>query len=172
MHGKTVRGTMRALLLTVGSRGDVQPFVALGSRLRAEGHDAVLAAPAMFGDLAAAHSVPFVPLDLNMSEVGAVLAGRHGLRHLVAFCQSMGRRAEAVLPGTAEAALGADIVVHHPVLPIGQHLAELLGVPAVVAQPIPALVPTGEFTSAVWPCRVPRILNRPSYAAARQLAGL
>ena len=38
---------MRALLLTVGSQGDVQPFVALASRLRADGHDVVLAAPAL-----------------------------------------------------------------------------------------------------------------------------
>jgi sterol 3beta-glucosyltransferase len=199
---------MKALLLTVGSRGDVQPFVALGSRLRAEGHEPILAAPAMFGDLAAAYSVPFVPLDLDMSEVGAILAGRHGIRHLMTFCQAMGRRAASVLPGATEAAglgsarlgagaarlgagaacpgagaarlgagagaadPGADVVVHHPVLPIGQHLAEYLGVPAVVAQPIPALVPTGEFPSAVWPCRMPQILNRPSYPVARHLTGL
>jgi sterol 3beta-glucosyltransferase len=62
--------------------------------------------------------------------------------------------------------------VHHPVLPLGQHLAELLGVPAVVAQPAPTLVPTGEFLSAAWPCRAPRIMNRPSYRTAGQLAGL
>ena len=84
---------MRAFVLTVGSRGDVQPFVALAAGLRASGHDAVLAAPAMFGDLAAAHGVPFAPLDLDMSEVGAVLADRHGLSHLARFCQTMGRRA-------------------------------------------------------------------------------
>jgi len=29
---------MKALLLTVGSQGDVQPFVALAVRLRAGGH--------------------------------------------------------------------------------------------------------------------------------------
>ena len=33
---------MKALLLTVGSQGDVQPFVALAVRLRAAGHEAVL----------------------------------------------------------------------------------------------------------------------------------
>jgi sterol 3beta-glucosyltransferase len=164
---------MRALVLTVGSRGDVQPFVALAVGLRARGHEAVLAAPAMFGDLAAAHGVPFASLDLDMNQVGAALEGRHGLSHLVRFCRTMGRGATAVLPGAAAAAKdGADIVVHHPVLPLGQHLAELLGVPAVVAQPMPTLVPTGEFLSAAWPCRAPRILNRPSYRAARQLAGL
>jgi len=43
---------MRALLLTVGSQGDVQPFLALASRLRAGGHEAVLAAPALYGGLA------------------------------------------------------------------------------------------------------------------------
>jgi sterol 3beta-glucosyltransferase len=166
---------MRALLLTVGSQGDVQPFVALASRLRADGHDAVLAAPEMFGPLAAGYDVPFAPLDLDMTQVGAALAGRHGLRHAAKFYQSMGRRVAGLLPGiTAAAGLGADIVIHHPVLPLGQHLAERLGVPAVVAPPMPALVPTAAFLSPAWPGRtgrVPAIVNRPSYRAARQLTG-
>jgi len=40
----------------------------------------------------------------------------------------------------------------------------------VVAQPQPALVPTREFASAIWPGRVPGVLNRPSYRAAGVLA--
>jgi sterol 3beta-glucosyltransferase len=163
---------MRALLLTVGSQGDVQPFVALAARLAAGGHDAVLAAPALFSGLAAAHGVPFAPLDLDLGQVGEALANKHGLRHTVAFCRAMGRRAAGVLPGVTQAArLGADVVVHHPVLPLGQHCAELLGVPAVVAQPLPALLPTGRFASAAWPRPVPGPLNRPSYSAVRLLSG-
>ncbi|MGH3255529.1 MAG: glycosyltransferase [Streptosporangiaceae bacterium] len=69
------------------------------------------------------------------------------------------------------ARLGADVVVHHPVLPLGQHCAELLGVPAVVAQPLPALQPTRQFASAAWPGPVPGPLNGPSYRAVRVLAG-
>ncbi len=163
---------MRALLLTVGSQGDVQPFAALATRLAAGGHDAVLAAPALFSGLAAAYGVPFVPLDLDVGQIGEALAGKRGLRHLATFCRAMGRQAPGVLPGVTQAArLGADIVVHHPVLPLGQHCAELLGVPAVVAQPLPALLPTRQFASAAWPCPVPGPLNRPSYRAARVLAG-
>src|SRR6266568_2758823 len=132
---------MKALLLTVGSQGDVQPFLALALRLQAGGHEAVLVAPAAFSGLASAYNVPFVPLELDMSEVGGAVAGHYGLRHMVKFCQAMGRQAAAALPGLqAAAAGGADVVVHHPVLPLGQHLAELLGVPAVVAQPMPAPV--------------------------------
>ncbi len=82
---------MRALLLTVGSQGDVQPFVALASRLRADGHEAVLAGPALFGPLAAAHDVPFEPVDLDLARLGETLAGRHGLPHLLAFCRTVGR---------------------------------------------------------------------------------
>jgi sterol 3beta-glucosyltransferase len=162
---------MRALLLTVGSQGDVQPFVALAARLRADGHEAVLAAPALYRSLAAGCDVPFAPLDLDLDKLGTALAGRHGLRHLLTFYRSLGRAAAGLLPGaTAAAELGADVLVHHPVLPLGQHLAEFLGVPAVVAQPQPALVPTREFASAAWPCRVPGVLNRSSYRAARALS--
>lgn len=163
---------MKALLLTVGSQGDVQPFVALALRLRAGGHQAVLVAPASFSGLASAYDVPFVPLELDMSEVGGAVAGRYGLRHMVRFCRAMGQQAAAALPGLGTAAAGgADVVVHHPVLPLGQHLAEMLAVPAVVAQPMPALVPTREFGSAAWPGHAPRILNRPSYRAAARLTG-
>ncbi len=163
---------MKALLLTVGSQGDVQPFVALAVRLRASGHEAVLAAPAVFSGLASAYDVPFVPLELDMGEVGDAVAGRYGLPHVVRFCRAMGRRAATVFPALETMADGdADLVVHHPVLPLGQHVAELLDVPAVVGQAMPALVPTREFPSTIWPCRVPRILNRPSYRAAGRLAG-
>ena len=167
---------MRVLLFTVGSDGDVRPFAALAGRLRAEGHDPVLAAPARYQPLATAAGVAFEPLDLDMTEVGRAVAGRHGLRHLLAFAKAMGQRAGGALPGAAAAATAhgpVDLVVHHPVVPIGQHLAELLGVPAVVAALAPTLVPTRQFPSPAWPgpIRLPALLNRGSYRAGRYLSG-
>jgi sterol 3beta-glucosyltransferase len=175
---------MRALLLTVGSQGDVQPYVALAGRLRAAGHDVVLAAPAVYQGLANSQGLtghqgltgdPFVPLDLDMTTVGRAVDGKHGLRHMLAFTKAMGRHAPSILPQLTKLAReGADVVVHHPVLPLGQHLAELLRVPAVVASPLPALVPTREFLSPAWPATklpLPKALNRPSYRAARYVTG-
>jgi sterol 3beta-glucosyltransferase len=165
---------MRALLLTVGSQGDVQPFVALATRLRDAGHEAVLAAPAVYEGLAAARDVPFAPLGLDMEQVGAAVQGKHGLRHMLAFTRAMGHRAGAMLPAlTSLARDGADVVVHHPLIPLGQHLAEFLDVPAIVAPPIPVLVPTRDFLSPAWPCgaRLPGVLNRASYPVARYLSG-
>jgi sterol 3beta-glucosyltransferase len=167
---------VRVLLFTVGSEGDVRPFVALAARLRIEGHAPVLAAPAHFQDLAAPGDVAFVPLDLDMTEVGRAVAGRHGLANLIAFTRAMGQRAGRMLPGVTAGATAhgpVDLVIHHPVLPVGQHLAEMLGVPAVVASLAPALVPTREFPSAIWPSTalLPGPLNRWSYYAARYLTG-
>jgi sterol 3beta-glucosyltransferase len=159
---------MRALLVTVGSRGDVQPFVALAARMLADGHAPCLAAPAVYRDLAQAHDVPFLPLDLDMDAVGAAVAGKHGLRHVVAFARAMGTGARHILPALAMEE--ADVVVHHPVVPLGQHLAELLGVPAVVASPLPALVPTREFFSPAWPV-APTVFRKQSYRCARYLTG-
>ena len=53
---------MRIPLLTLGSRGDVQPYAQLARVLQRRGHDVVLGAPANFADLAAALDVPFAPI--------------------------------------------------------------------------------------------------------------
>lgn len=153
---------MKALILTVGSQGDVRPFVALGERLRRAGHEVTLVAPRLFRPLAAACGLPYTPLDLDMSRVGEVLGDSHGARQFVRFARAMGRMAGDALPGVPDE---ADIVIHHPVLPVGQHLAERLGVPAVMAPPLPAFLPTAEFCSPVWSttARLPKAVNRASY---------
>jgi vancomycin aglycone glucosyltransferase len=53
---------MRVLLSTIGSRGDVQPLVALAAQLRTVGHDARLCAPPDFREWIEDLGMPFVPL--------------------------------------------------------------------------------------------------------------
>ena len=50
---------MRIALTVDGTRGDVHPMLALGTALRARGHDVVLCAPPDFAEDAARASVPF-----------------------------------------------------------------------------------------------------------------
>ena len=56
---------MRISLITVGSRGDVQPFVALGAALRARGHDVDLATTAGFDWMAQEAGLGFRRLPGN-----------------------------------------------------------------------------------------------------------
>ncbi|WP_198010068.1 glycosyltransferase, partial [Saccharomonospora halophila] len=53
---------MRATLVAVGSRGDVQPFLALGAALRARGHEVRLATHGDFRGLVTEAGLDFFPV--------------------------------------------------------------------------------------------------------------
>ena len=57
-----ISGLMNITILTYGSRGDVQPFLALALGLQKVGHTVKLAAPHRFADFVNAYDIPFVPL--------------------------------------------------------------------------------------------------------------
>jgi sterol 3beta-glucosyltransferase len=102
------------LILTLDTRGDVQPLVALPRGLANAGHEAVLAAPHRFEGFVRDQGVPFAGID---------------------DCWSVAAEG----PGA-----GTDILVDNGQVVVGQHVAEKLGIPAVLALPIPMDVPTRE----------------------------
>lgn len=53
---------MKIVILTYGSRGDVQPFLPLSVKLISRGHAVKLAAPARFKNLVESHGITFVSL--------------------------------------------------------------------------------------------------------------
>ena len=71
---------MRILLLGMGSRGDVQPLVALGQRLRRRGYAVSLAAPADLGHVVAGSGVDFEPLSFDLEGPLRAGPGRESLR--------------------------------------------------------------------------------------------
>jgi len=62
---------MRVLLSTIGSRGDVQPMIALALELKAQGHAFRLCAPPDFRDLIEGFGLPFVPVGPEVRHAGA-----------------------------------------------------------------------------------------------------
>src|SRR5687768_14677241 len=56
------RVRMHVLLITIGSSGDVHPFVGVGAALRARGHRVTLVTNAHFAPLAAHAGLEFVEL--------------------------------------------------------------------------------------------------------------
>jgi UDP:flavonoid glycosyltransferase YjiC (YdhE family) len=64
---------MHAILATMGTDGDVFPYVGLGVQLRARGHQVTLAAPEPYRDLAADLGLGFRPL-VTAAEAGRMLA--------------------------------------------------------------------------------------------------
>ncbi|OKA05249.1 glycosyltransferase [Amycolatopsis regifaucium] len=179
---------MRALLVTHGTRGDVQPMLALAVALRDRGHEVVLAAPDSFADAAGEYDIEFASLGEGPNRLmddpvvkEAIEGGYRGVRGKVTAVRTA-RRVKPmmveVLHNVGEVAKTsrADVVVHTTGVP-AHHAAEMLGVPAVVVTLQPGWIPTGEFPCPMIPLpRLPRILNRATYLAVdavlRMYAGI
>jgi sterol 3beta-glucosyltransferase len=152
---------MRILLLSLGTRGDIQPFVALGRRLRDTGHDVSVCASASFAPWIQGHGLGYAPMNDDIIELVNSDAGRRALEGSGGVLARAGRMVEAsrrykvifrrALAEQWEAAQGAQAIVYHPNAVGGFHLAEALGVPGIMADPLPTWVPTRSFPHIVAP---------------------
>ena len=165
---------MRVLILTFGTRGDVEPFVALARRLINRGHEAAVAAPRRFRSLVEAEGVVFGELDDGPLErmdvaaaVGDVATG--GMAAKIALARRLPQMFEQVLADAWRVAsegvgAGAHLVVHNGQVLAGPHIAEKLDIPSVLGLPLPMYVPTRAFP---WPAMelptLPKALNRATY---------
>jgi len=58
---------MRIAIAAIGTRGDVQPMIALGRGLACAGHEVTMIAGSNFADWVAGHGLRFVPsLDMEV----------------------------------------------------------------------------------------------------------
>src|SRR5262245_51153680 len=62
---------MRVLLSTIGSRGDVQPLVALASQLKAFGQEVCMCVPPDFRDWIEGFGIPVVPIGPELRRMTA-----------------------------------------------------------------------------------------------------
>jgi vancomycin aglycone glucosyltransferase len=70
---------MRVLLSTIGSRGDVQPLLALAVELRGLGRQVRLCAPPDFRELAEFCGLPFVPIGPEVHTASAARPARNAM---------------------------------------------------------------------------------------------
>lgn len=128
---------MRVLLAGSGSRGDVQPLIALAVGLRAAGHDAVVAARPAYGHEAADLGVPFEAVGMDAATFIAAQgeeAGAVSPRVVSAFLE---QEIDAQLERLPALAAGADRVIGAGMSFGARSAAEARGVPflAIVYTP-------------------------------------
>lgn len=169
---------MRITILTIGSRGDVQPYVALGVGLKAAGHDVRLATHEPFRDFVSSNGLEFAPLGADPKQI---LAGREGqswlqsgdslIRFISRFLRLFRPLLKRNLADASAACVGSDAIVYSPLAFAGHHVAEALGVPSYQAAVQPA-TPTREFP--IFPLAGRRGLggtyNRLTYTLYEQVA--
>lgn len=165
---------MRALIMTFGTRGDIQPYAALAGALARAGHDVTFAIPEEMSDLvpgSGAGRIDVVPTGSDMLRaVQDLLPQMSGVRDTPRSFQIMRDATRQHLDETQRAAEFAppDIIVYHPKCLGGPHLAELLGVPGVLSLPLPFYTPTEAYPAPFFGgASFGRRGNRATYAVGR-----
>jgi sterol 3beta-glucosyltransferase len=148
---------MRFAFLTIGTRGDTQPYVALASELVRRGHQTVISAGedlAEFVRKAGIEAVPYAGLrmrELFDSPLGTqFLAKGQFVKFLRWAGAEQARHEQGVLDGMLQATEQADVIVSHPMMEVGARaLARWKKLPLIRTQLAP-VIPTRAFPSPLF----------------------
>jgi sterol 3beta-glucosyltransferase len=148
--------TRLVVIVAPGSRGDVQPCVALGQGLAADGDRVRVLAAESFRSLVTSHGLDFAPLSADPGEIlGSAAgrtwtAGRNPLTFLSGLRAVLRPVLDQLLADVHTGSAGADLVLAPTLGFLGAHLGAHLGVPDVELHYQPG-VPTRAFAHPLLP---------------------
>ena len=148
---------MRVCIMTLGSRGDVQPYVALGKELVKKGHTAVICTGGSFRQFVEENGVEFKETASDLMAIAATPEGKAILEHPVKNMRLALRYSKDVinpayrktLDDFYDAAQNADMIVYHPKALGAVDIALSLGIPCISIPPVPIIFPVSEFANLV-----------------------
>ena len=169
---------MRILILTFGSRGDVQPYVALGAALRARGHDVTVSTGRGFEAMIEAGGLTAAPISADIRALlrtpeiqGALHSFTGKLRAWRASRVMLCRQLDDMWEIARQ--VGPDLIVYHPKAFGAPSLARALRCVAVPSFLQPAYVPTRAFPNLIFPvAELGPFGNRLSHALALRIMRL
>lgn len=126
-------------ILTIGSRGDIQPFCVLALGLLARGYSVTLAGSVNFTDFANELGIPFAPIAGDFRQLMSTPAGLallQGNMNVTVIDDEL--RWQQRLDAW-NACQGSDLLIFAPLAAWGYHLAEALNIPAILVTPMPVV---------------------------------
>lgn len=169
---------MRIMIMAMGSRGDVQPYVALGKGLKAAGHSVRLATHENFESLVISHELEFYPLKGNVQafledpENRELLESGNFLAINARTAKASQRAAIDWADGGLVASQGMDLLIAGVGgLFLSVSLAEKLKIPLLQAYIFP-FTPTQAFPAVLFPQSIAKFggaVNRLSHHVFRQI---
>ena len=177
---------MRIAIVTIGTRGDIQPFLALALALEQIGYTVTIVTTVDYEPLVKRYGLHLWPIQVDFQRCFQTEAGRavmdpgynliHSLRQLNQIAQAI---IEPCLRDSWAACQQAEAVIYgaSAVLLTMAHIEPLLNIPCLRARMQPAFHPTGAFppptvpaiasmSNTSWPVRV---YNRSMYRLLEQL---
>lgn len=169
---------MKILIFAIGSRGDVQPFLALAKGLEAAGHEIVVSGPKNFIGFIEAQGLVARPLPTDiqaMMEEPEIKAAMNSITgRLKAFrwaTDLMNDQMSAIWEITMAEA--PDLILHHFKATAAPYLARALGIVSIPVLLQPAFATTGDFPpSILFSKSFGRVGNRLAHRVLRRLTAM
>ena len=167
---------MQVTVIATGSRGDVQPYVALGKGLKEAGHTVGVLTSNDFQNLIEIHGLEFYDTGGNIQAVARGMEGLLEQGNFIKILSSMGPAAQRLIGQAAASGLvtcqDSDLILGGlGGLFLGLALSEKFAIPFVPAYLYP-FTPTREFPSVLSPLphmRLPSWANYLSHHLAQQM---
>ncbi|WP_194778318.1 glycosyltransferase [Pararhodonellum marinum] len=159
---------MKIAILTLGTRGDVQPYAVLGQALKARGHQVYLSTAKNFEDMVSAYGIEFKPVEADFQ---AVLNSEEGKKMMKANPFAIKRNLDSwiyplIFNSLSEFYLLAkecDLVLYH-VKTLADSFADQFPDKMIRASVLPIVEPTIEFANPAFSgLPIPKFLNKLSY---------
>ena len=160
---------MRVLLSTIGSRGDVQPLVALALQLRALGQEVRLCVPPDFREWIESLGFPVSPIGPEVRQFAAATASASpGPPSAELRRQLVDGTVATQFETIKAAAKGCDVIVGATALQVAaRSIAERMGIPYVFAAYCPVVLPSPHHAPP--PLPMPGQMPAPAGADNREL---
>jgi len=148
------RGERMITILCSGSRGDIQPYIALAQQLKKFGKDVRITAGKSFESFIRDYGIDVYPVDADMHSLSidpkllqAAGSADNPLKMLLTF-NKMKNYAVNMVHDYYTACEGSELIIYHPGCTIGYFAARKLGIPSVLAPPFP-MHKTKEYLSVI-----------------------
>jgi sterol 3beta-glucosyltransferase len=145
---------MKISILSTGSRGDLQPYIALGKALKDKGQQVQIATLLDFQEFVRSHGLDYFPVNARLSTLlhSDVVANAKKVDNPIKFFQSfreLGNIAGELQSDLFDACVGSDLIIYHPGAAVGYFAAQKMGIPAVLASPFP-MTPTSVYPALIF----------------------
>lgn len=123
--------SLRITCLTIGSRGDVQPYIALCKGFLAEGHKPKIATHREFKDWIESHGIEFAPVEGDPAELMRICVenGMFTYSFLKEASTNFRGWIDELLSSAWKSCQNSDVLIESPSAMAGIHIAEALGIP-------------------------------------------
>ena len=155
---------MNVLIVTLGSRGDVQPCVALGKGLKNAGHEVTICTSELFQPFITAQGLHYVPMNNQLMQLMDSDMGRDAMENthnlwgtirttikLFSQVKTMYRQTLQDVWQTTQAVKPNLLILASKAAFMAESIADKQKIPLVIALPFPQFVPTVQSPALGFP---------------------